>query len=221
MQRWYTYLSDVCLKLDERVLITACDIKKYIPYDLVGRVGTIKNYRCSTGSPYEVKAFAIKIYGLNNPGSEKGLWWISPEQLEIFNEKEYNNMFRLSDFEKGYKLYELIDPAKGDTSLGIFYGELSGGDYVVCDYGYSNKALSVRIVSDLEVREGYTHANCEIMGVANVEAYQERKRKAKKREEFKAKMKERMAKYNEELAYKLLAENDEEMAALYKEYSEI
>ena len=203
------------------MLIIACDTKCYMPYNLVGRVGTIQNYRGSTGHRNEVKAFAIKIDGLDNPGSEKGLWWISPENLEIFNEKEYNNMCRLSDFEKGYKLYELIDPAKGDTSLGIFYGELSAGDYVVCDYGYSNKALSVRIVSDLNVPDGYTHANCEIMGVANVEAYQERKRKAKKREELKAKMKERMAKYNEELAYKLLAESDEEMAALYKEYSEI
>ena len=223
MQRWYNGYKSADEKLGKSIKIIGCNVKKYTKYNIIGDIGKIENYRSTTGTPCEVKAFAIKISGKINPGSEKGLFWISPECLELFDEKEYRTMNK-NVYGKDAKFAILANPAKPNEAgtVGVYYGELKAGDLVVCDYDYTNKALSVRIVeiSDRE-RECIGCVDCEIMGVCNITEYLDHKTKRERRAELKKQMVAQAKKYQEEEYWRVISESDPTMKALYEEFKEL
>lgn len=219
MQKWYAGYKSADEELFKSVKIIGCNVKKYAEYNIIGDIGKIENYRSSTGSPCEVKAFAIRISGKVNPGSEKGLFWLSPESLELFDEKE-NVMKNNFVVGKDAKVVLLANPANcDDTSLGVYHGDINMGDIVVCNYGYSNGALSVRQVVAVDYAQ--QRVDCEIMGICDVTAYLERKAKAARRAELKDQMIAQAKKFQEEEYWRLLSESDPAMKALYEEFKKL
>lgn len=220
MQRWYAGYKSADAELNKLVKINGVNVKKYVEFDLIGDTGRIENYRSSTGSPCEVKAFAIRVFNKENPGSEKGLFWISPDCLELLNEKEYKTMNK-NAYGKDAKFAILANPAKSNEpgTVGVYYGELEAGDLVVCDYGYGNNALSVRTV-EISNREPECVGivDCEIMGVCDVTEYLDRKIKMKRRAELKKQMIAQAKKYQEEEYWRVISESDPMMKALYDEF---
>lgn len=220
MQRWYAGYKSADEELSKSVKIIGCNVKKYAEYNIIGDIGKIENYRSSTGSPCEVKAFAIRISGKVNPGSEKGLFWLSPESLELFDEKEHKIMKNNFTVEKDAKVVLLANPVNcDDTSLGVYHGDINIGDIVVCNYGYSNGALSVRQVVAVDYAQ--QRVDCEIMGICDVTAYLERKAKAARRAELKDQMIAQAKKFQEEEYWRLLSESDPAMKALYEEFKKL
>lgn len=223
MQRWYDNYKSVDEKLGKSIKIIGCNVKKYTEYNIVGDVGKIENYRSSTGLPCEVKAFAVKIYDKVNPGSEKGLFWVSPECLELFDEKEYKTMNK-NVYGKDTKFAILANPAKSNEpgTVGVYYGELKAGDLVVCDYGYGNGALSVRVVeiSDREP-ECVGVVDREIMGACDITEYLDRKTKRERCTKLKKQMIAQAKKYREEECWRIISEFDPAMKALYEEFKKL
>lgn len=223
MQRWYAGYKSADKELDKFVKIIGCNVKKYAEYNIIGDIGKIENYRSSTGAPCEVKAFAIRISGKVNPGSEKGLFWVSPECLELFDKKEYKTMNK-NVYGKDAKFAILTNPAKSNEpgTVGVYYGELKAGDLVVCNYGYGNGALSVRVVeiSDREP-ECVGVVDCEIMGACDITEYLDHKTKRERRAELKKQMIAQAKRFQEEEYWRLLSESDPAMKTLYEEFKEL
>lgn len=223
MQVWYANYNSINELLGKFVGITSCNVKKYAEYDIIGDVGKIENYRCSTNAPYEVKAFAIKISGKVNPSSEKGLFWVSPECLELFDKKEYKTMNK-NMYGKDAKFAILANPAKFNEpgTVGVYYGELKDGDVVVCDYGYNNGALSARIVEISNRKaECIGVVDCEILGACDTTEYFDHKTRRERRAELKKQMVAQAKRFQEEEYWRLLSESDPAMKVLYEEFKEL
>lgn len=203
--------------------IIRCNVKKYAEYNIIGDIGKIESYRSTTGAPCIVKAFAIRISGKTNLGSEKGLFWLAPECLELFNEKEYKTVNK-NVYGKDAKFAILANPAKSNEpgTVGVYYGELKTGDLVVCDYGYGDVALSVRIVeiSDREP-ECVGVVDCEIMGACDIGEYLDHKAKRERRAELKKQMVVQAKKYQEEEYWRVISESDPAMKVLYEEFKKL
>lgn len=223
MQRWYADYKSADNELGKFVKITGCNVKKYAEYDIIGYIGKIENYRSSTGSPCEVKAFAVRISDKVNPGSEKGLFWISPECLKLFDEKEYKTMNK-NEYGKDAKFAILADLTKPNNvgTIGVYYGELKPNDLVVCNYNYNNGKMSVRLVEVVDKEpETISNVDCEIVGVCDAKAYYDRKRKAERRAELKKQMIAQAKKYQEEEYWRVISESDPAMKALYEEFKKL
>lgn len=222
MQRHYAGYWDVDEVIGKSVTITGCDVKAYKEYDIVGLRGIIKNYHLTTSSPCVCKAFAVEIIGLTNPGSEKGLFWLAPECLNLYEVKENKTMDEntIKSFGKGAKFAILIEQGKRDVgTVGVYYGDLKSGDLVVCDYGYSNGKMSVRKVELADVAPEVTGTpDCEIIGVCDASAYYERKAKKERRAELKKQMIAQAKRYQEEEYWRLISESDTTMKTLYEEF---
>lgn len=229
MQKYYdtiNSLSDIYEKGPD-VKIVWCTIKSYIPYNLVGRIGKIVDYRTSSYNPLKVTHYAVRIDGLENQRSARGLFWLEPECLEennFNNEKEKENM-NINNFDKDAKFAILRNTAKNcgnGGDVGAYYGELKPGDIVVCDYGYDDGALSVRVVELIDQpRETLIGVDCEIISVCDTSEYISRKEKKLRYAELKTQMIERAKKYHEEEYWRLIAELDPTMKALYDEFKSL
>lgn len=223
MQRWYDDYNSIDKNLTKKVQVINCNVKRYKEYDIIGDVGEIESYRSSTGAPCEVSYFAIRIYGKTNLGSEKGLFWLTPDCLKLFNEKEYKTMNK-NVYGKEAKFAILANPVKSNEpgTVGVYYGKLKAGDLVVCDYGYGNGALGVRVVeiSDREPK-CVDVVDCEIMGVCDTTEYIDHKTKRERRAELKKQMIAQAKKYQEEEYWRVISESDPTMKALYEEFKEL
>lgn len=166
-------------------------------------------------------SIGIKIDGVENDKSEKGIFWLSKNEITKIKEKE-NKTMNINDYlKKNYNFYITVKPGNKDkTEVQIYTGELNIGDYVICNNNYSDGALSVRIVKEALDKDELINISItgEIMGVADVSKYFERKDKEKKAAELKKKMIERAKKYQEESFWRMIANEDAEMAELLKDY---
>lgn len=217
MQRKYYSLEQCREQIGKEVRVTGNDVKRYMKYNLIGCCGTIKDYRYDGTN---VDAFAVEIEDEYNLGSKAGLFWIAPYNLEEIKNTE-DKVMDIKTFCKDAKFAILRSTAKPNDfgTVGVYYGELKPGDIVVCDYGYGNGALSVRVVeiSDRE-RESLTVVDCEIMGVCDRTEYLDRKTKRERRAELKEQMIEQAKRFHEEEYWRLLSEQDPAMKALYDEF---
>lgn len=188
---------------------------KYKPlYDeLIDVIGTIVEI-------HDGKNIGLKIPGVWNEKSERGIFWFNKEQINFLEESE----MKLTNFDKDVKFATVVD-IKGDAcDIGAYYGELKEGDIVVCNYGYSNGKLSVRRVCTPYISKEAVCPDaieCEIMGVADISDYVERQTKRERRAELKRQMIEQAKRFQEEEYWRLLSESDPDMAKLYNEFKEL
>ena len=122
-----------------------------------------------------------------------------------------------------YKFATVARTTDGEPyAVCAYQGELNECDLVVCDFGYANGALSVRVVITTDIpRDVVENVDGEIMGVADVSAYRARKEKEEKRIALKKKMTEQAKRYQEESFWRMIAETDPEMKKLYDEFMEL
>lgn len=124
---------------------------------------------------------------------------------------------------ENYKFATVARTTDGEPyAVCAYQGELNECDLVVCDFGYANGALSVRVVITTDIpRDVVENVDGEIMGVADVSAYHARKEKEEKRIALKKKMTEQAKRYQEESFWRMIAETDPEMKKLYDEFMEL
>lgn len=136
--------------------------------------------------------------------------------------KENNNMNKFLT-NMNYKFATVARTTDGEPyAVCAYQGELNECDLVVCDFGYANGALSVRVVITTDIpRDVVENVDGEIMGVADVSAYRARKEKEEKRIALKKKMTEQAKRYQEESFWRMIAETDQEMKKLYDEFMEL
>lgn len=212
----YENFGDANCLIGKRVKVVAVSVKAYRDCDLVGCEGVIKITRVKGfACPYQLTGLGIKILGKNNERSEKGLFWLRPEDLRLIKENDmhsdkYNDKFCI-----------VRDDSKGTTDVAIYYDNVKVGGLVVCDYGYGNGKLSVRRVIEVKEDNAIYPYDAIVIGTVNTYAYDNyREFKAKK-----LKLEEAMDKaasaVEKEIYYKYLAEHNDTFAKLYKEYEEL
>lgn len=189
---------------------------------LQNAIGIIKEV---TTSAEEGVVVGVFIEGQDNPNSSKNLFWFKKNEITIINDTGEDIMLTINHYvNKNYKFCYTTKQNSGVTELHAYKGELKEGDYIICDNAYGNGALSVRIVMKADVPLAKLETNTidgEVMGVADVSAYFVRKENEKKAAELKKKMAERAKAYQEEAFWRMMAKEDEQIAALLKEYEEV
>ena len=223
MEKYFKYYSLAKSYIGKQVKIINCSVQSYKCYNLINCEGTIQNTRCTTGSPCILTSVAIDVVSKSNPKSLSGYFWLSPDDIKIIEGETI--MKKVTNYSKNYEfcLTHGNDDYDKCTEMHAYQGDVNVGDYVICNNGYGNRKLSVRIVDKLVERNSLDtfDVNGEVMGVANVKPYFERKEKEKKASEIKAKMVERAKQYQEEQYWRLIAESDGEMYKLLNEYEEL
>jgi hypothetical protein len=190
---------------------------------LQNAIGIIKEVTVSAEDGVIVGVF---VEGQNNPASSKNLFWFTKNEITIINDEGEDITMTITSYNKKYKFCYTTKPGNnsGALELHAYQGELHDGNYVICNNNYCNGALSVRIVvKSLVPREELETDSIdgEVMGVADIDAYVLRKENEKKAAELRKKMAERAKAYQEEAFWKMMAKEDEQIAALLKEYEEV
>ena len=228
MQRFFTDASSLIsfVRTKPRVIVSWCTTKSYIKYDLVGKIGEVVDFR-SAPSMCNVTHYAIRFDEVSNPKSQKGLFWLPPECLEEynFNNKEKETM-KVKGFGNETKVAILARLNNdSDGSVGFCYDEVKSGDLVVCDYGYDNHSLSVRKVLAVVPaecdRDGVIDVDCEIVGKVDTTVYDDIKNRRARKNELEALIRERAKSCQQEMFWKMLAEQDDAMKALYDEFKSL
>lgn len=190
--------------------------------ELQNAIGIIKEVTTSAEDGVVVGVF---IEGYDNPASSKKLFWFKKNEITIINDKGEDVMITINHYaNKNYKFCYTTKQNSGVTELHAYQGDLKEGDYVICDNDYGNGALSVRIVIKANVSRADLETNTidgEVMGVADVSAFFIRKENEKKAAELKKKMAERAKAYQEEAFWKMMAQEDPQMAELLAAYEEV
>lgn len=185
---------------------------------IIGKVGTITDY-------YKVgnkNLCGLQIPGMYNENSSTGVYWLPIKNLKLRTTED--KTMNIKTFGKDAKFAILVNPAKPNEpgTVGVYYGELKAGDLVVCDYNYSNGALSVRAVEISEREpECIGIVDCEIMGACDVTEYLDHKTKRERRAELKKQMIAQAKRFQEEEHWRLLSEADPAMKVLYEEFREL
>lgn len=190
--------------------------KKYLA-ELMNASGTIEDIYFNPDRSYP---YAIMIEGLINPASSTGCFWMNETNFkELKNEEENDNMNKYNNGD--YKFCTVVSFDDNErVSVCAYLGEVKEGDMVICDFGYSNGALSARKVAEL-FDCGVTTVHGEILGVADCTKYFEYKAREKARAELKKKMAEQAKRYQEESFWRMIAETDPEMKKLYDAFMEL
>ena len=115
----------------------------------------------------------------------------------------------------------------GLTHVATYYGEdVANCDLVVVKYDDGHFALRhildiITSKDEIEYCIATECINSEVIGHVDTSAYEKAMEKADKKAEIFAKMEKRASEIEHDMYYKILAEQDEEMAKLYKAYSEL
>lgn len=113
----------------------------------------------------------------------------------------------------------IVKDVNGRRDVAYCFENLEEDVMVVCDYHYGNDKLSVRhVVRMLDEGEAHSEPYCEVLGTVDTSVRDKFLLKALKRKELEERMKLRASQIEQTMYYKVLAEQDEEMAELYKEY---
>lgn len=202
------------------VMVTDCSVKSYRQYNLEGHKGYVRNYRSTPGSPCMITALAVEIEGKENPSSARGLFWLKPADLTII-EKENNDMaININNVMEGYKICEAFFKNANEMYYGIYYGEVEDNSLAVVQFNGRREIVTI-VHADITLEEldsDTSYLKFELVGIVDDSAYKDRQEKLKKLKELKVKMQERAAKFREEQFWKMIAQEDVEMAELLKEY---
>ena len=169
----------------------------------------------------------VYFSNIKNIASSKGLFWFNKHEITMIEDTGEEITMNIDKYIKNNYKFCLTrkNNCGGVTEVHAYKGELKEGDFVICDNAYSNGALSVRVVMTVDCpvngTECYTRIDGEVMGVADVTAFFERKEKEKKAAELKQKMAERAKAYQEEAFWKMMAKEDSKMAELLAEFEEV
>lgn len=119
------------------------------------------------------------------------------------------------------------DLATGMTNVATYYDEnISAHDLVVvrCENNRYAVRHIIDFITDEDLFEAYVSSkdvHCEVIGHVDTSAYEKAMEKADKKAEILARMEKRASEIEQDMYYKILAEQDEELAELYKAYSEL
>ena len=209
--------------IGHRVQIVNVSVKSYAPFNLFARFGVIENLRYNSCNI--LISVAIKISGtalspaVLNPKSQKGLFWLPPEDVELIDTPK-NNYTERNNIMKTYTV-KLRHPSNGSITCALAFEEFVEGDTVVVDYHYGNGALSVRYVEDIAEYK-LTHDlllkdGIEIIGKVDRSRYDTAIDRRRKRTELMDKLRCRATACEEEYLWRVMAEYDPEMKTLLDE----
>ena len=193
---------------------------KYSPSyvgELVGCEATIE-----TNRP-DLKELGIIVDGRYNPKSSTGAFWFAKECLEIIKEcRGECKMKKVKDYGKNYK-FAFVGKMNdlNQAEIVAYLGELHVNDIIVVDNHYSNGALSVRKVMKIDLPRpdvDIAGIDGDVMGVADCHQYYVEQERLAEMAKIKKQMKARAAKFQEEQFYRLIAQEDAEMAALLENF---
>lgn len=198
------------IKLDMRVKVV--DGSKY-GTKLVGKTGVIENTSCGN------TAFGIRLNGLENPRSSKGLFWFSVDEIE-FIESEENVMLSQNEnfMVAGVKFLEGTN--KDKEYYYALFDEYSVGDLVVVQTGHHG--LSLAEISSIDC-EGKNKVQCsrEIICRVDMSAYNNRVAQRNALAKLKKDMDKKVKELQETAIYELLAEKDPALAAMLEQYKQL
>lgn len=170
-----------------------------------GKMGTVD--RISNGH------IGVLVDRHKNAASGYGCYWFSSGDLKIM--KEASIMLC-----EGYKTVGVRFLSGSNTTKVYAYAcydeNVKEGDIVVVQTGHHG--MSVAQVASLEYT-GEVQASREIISVVDMQAYEERKARAKKKAELKKTMDKKVRELQETALYEMLAEKSPELKAILEEYN--
>ena len=198
------------IKLDMKVKIV--DGGKY-GTKYVGKSGVIENTSCGN------TAFGIRLNGLENPRSSKGLFWFSADELEFIESEESIMLNQNENFMvAGVKFLEGTN--KDKEYFYALFDEFNVGDLVVVQTGHHGLALA-EISSIGWTDKERVKCSREIITRVDMEAFYVRQEKRKALAQLKKDMNKKVKELQETALYELLAEKDPALAAMLAEYKQL
>ena len=184
--------------------------RKYPSEKLLGLVGTVRSI--DYGNDVSVVLDECK-----NTRSSYGCYYFRATDLVRENEiMEEKNMEKITGYLNCVAV-EIAGLVKGNRFyVANFDSDLNVGDYCAVDYGSKLFLATVIKISDTDV-----DVVGEVVAKVNTDAYNARVKVREKAAELKTKMEERAKQLQDVALYKMLAENDPDMANLLHEYQEL
>ena len=198
------------IKLDMKVKVI--DGSKY-GSKYTGKTGVVENTSCGN------TAFGIRLNGLENPRSSKGLFWFSLDEIE-FIESEENVMLSQNEnfFVAGVKF---LDGTNRDKEyFYALFDEYYVGDLVVVQTGHHGLALA-EISSIGWTDKERVKCSREIITRVDMSAFEDRQEKRNALAKLKNDMDKKVKELQETAIYELLAEKDPTLAAMLAEYKSL
>lgn len=200
--------------IGKRVRVKWCD--KYKRYNVKGRCGTIRAVYSYT---------AVEIDGLHNDSSATGDFYFYKKHLEIIEDKNKEetimaiNTNHITNYLNTAKIHFLNDTNANRTyDYANYIPDLQVGD--LCVVMSAQHGMGVAKVEEI-VWENDIPLSREIVAKVNTLDYDIRVDRRKKAAELKAKMQERAKKLQDVALFQMLAKDDEEMAALLAEFTNL
>lgn len=161
----------------------------------------------------------VTIEGKVNEKSGYGVFWFNANELK--NTKEYNNQEE-QFMDTNYKpiIVNLIEGSNTNTPYTYAaYEDYAEGDYVVVHTGHHGMTLAK--VKALGSNNDKVEYGREIICKVEMDSYNKRKERAKRKAELKGRMEERVKKLREITLYEMMAKEDPELADMLKEFKEL
>ena len=193
--------------------------RKYPSEKLLGLVGTVRSIDYSND-------VSVVLDECKNTRSSYGCYYFRATDLVRENEiMEEKNMEKITGYLNCVAV-EIAGLVKGVEIAGLVKGnrfyvanfdsDLNVGDYCAVDYGSKLFLATVIKISDTDV-----DVVGEVVAKVNTDAYNARVKVREKAAELKTKMEARAKQLQDVALYKMLAENDPDMADLLHEYQEL
>ena len=214
---------EIKYKKKEVVIIKADRKSKY--HKTLHKTGIVVN--CTSGSE-----LGIKIDGLYNDASNKGLFWFKPYELEFIEkyENKNNGGYKMEGNFKIAVVNLVEDRYSTDYGFALYDNNVKVGDYVITN-PMNKFALSIvkSILTQEEYGKGVTK---EVVGTVNMDSYNERIEEknrlaelAKQRKEIQKALDIKISKLKDlefyERMAKELGEKDPEIASMVSKLKEL
>ncbi len=178
---------------------------KYNNVILAGEVGTVKQAYQSN--------IAVELYNYKNSNSSKGYFYFKESDLKLYDKgddkfMEGNYSIAHVRFLEGTNTEKLYRYALYDNDVGV-------GDIVVVKSAHHG--FGIAQIANIEPKNNEPVTR-EVICKADFSAYYAREAARKRRAELGTMMRERAAKLQETVLYKMLAKEDTEMQQLISEY---
>lgn len=191
---------------------------KYSSEKLTGLEGTVKS---DSG-----KSIAVLLYDIRNERSSYGYFYFKPDELvavgefvnENMEEKNMRTVTAITNYLNVAEVKYVNAPTRGVFQYANFESDLTVGDLCVVK-SEENTLLVAEVEKILEPVDHELYR--EVVAKVHTGAYDTRVACRAKAAELKAKMEARAKQLQDVALYKMLAENDPDMAALLNEYQAI
>lgn len=163
--------------------------------------------------------YGIKIEGMTNPSSDKGIYWFSSESIKLYtsakNESEENIMIK--DFKVAY--ISFLDSSTNRTYPYALYDPYEVGETVVVHTGHHGFALAkIMDISTKEEDVNKVHCGREVVCLVSFASYEARQATLKRIAELKSEMDAKLREVQTLALYEMFAERDPDLNAMLEEY---